>query len=368
MTIMIELKNINYRAGDFALNGIDFSASRAEYFVLLGPTGSGKTLLLKILAGLITPSSGGVFFDGEDVTRLAPEDRAFGYVAQDYRLFSHLNAVENILFSPRVRRLPDDAKKILLDDIVSKLDIAPLLNRRVTNLSGGERQRVALARALASRPRLVLLDEPFSAIDEGLKKHLWFEIKGILSAAGVPVIHVTHDIEEAVTLADKIAVVIDGKIRQTGTPKDILLRPSSERIARYLGIKNIFAGRVVSGDSRGYLIEIPGAVISAPALPPESGAIAPEVGDEVTVCARPQSVKIIRPSEAVRDELKENMFDGEIVRAYFFSDSVGVFVKCGDLVWEARLPHAVYHRNELSVGKKIIIALWRPDVMVYLSK
>ncbi|MDI6756928.1 MAG: ABC transporter ATP-binding protein [Endomicrobiia bacterium] len=361
---MIELRNINYRAGDFALNDISFSASRAEYFALLGPTGSGKTLLLKILAGLIPPSSGGVFFDSEDVTRLAPEDRAFGYVAQDYRLFSHLNAVENILFSPRVRRLPDDAKGILLGDIVSKLDIAPLLKRRVTNLSGGERQRVALARTLASRPSLVLLDEPFSAIDEGLKKHLWFEIKGILSAAGVPVIHVTHDIEEAVTLADKIAVVIDGKIRQTGTPKDILLRPSSERIARYLGIKNIFVGRVVSGDSRGYLIEISGAVISAP-VPPESLAVAPEAGDEVTVCARPQSVKIIRPSEAVRDELKENMFDGVIVGAYFFSDSVSVFVKCGDLVWEARLPHAVYHRNELSVGKKIIIALWRPDVMVY---
>lgn len=357
---MLELKNINYRAGGFALDDISLAASRTEYFVLLGPTGSGKTLILKTIAGLIPPLSGNIIFDGNDITRVPPEDRGFGYVAQDYRLFPHLGVSDNILFSPEARNLSVAERKKLLDGLTASLEISDLLERSVRNLSGGERQRVALARTLASKPRLVLLDEPFSAIDEGLKKLLWFEIKNILAAAAAPVVHVTHDIEEAVTLADKIAVIIDGKICQSGTPDDILLRPASERIARYLGITNIYRGRVISSGDGLCATDCSGLKIVAPA--PD---IAPADGSDVSVCVRPQSVKIIRDGESVRDELIENLFDGEVVKTYFFSDTAGVFIRCGRLVFEARFPHAVYHRNRISVGKNVRIALWRPDVMIY---
>jgi molybdate/tungstate transport system ATP-binding protein len=375
---MLTVKNLNYSAKSFSLKNISLSVGKGEYFVLLGPTASGKTLLLKNIAGLITPSSGEISWEGENFVPLPSEERGFVYLAQDYCLFPHLDVRRNILFSPRIRKFPSEYKEELLKKLSALLGINNILDRRVDKLSGGEKQRVALARALAASPKAVLLDEPFSAIDTGLKRHLWFEIKSVLVSMGVAVIHVTHDIEEAMTMGDSVAMIIGGEIVQYGSPpEDILLHPSSEDVARYLGIKNIYYGKVSKvlpdADGRGFLrMEVDcsdGKIITLS----HADRVFP-CGEEVTVCVRPQSVKILRPDEPIKKELLDNVSDGVIVKAFFYSgESASVFIKSsggsdnggGGLVFEARFPQAIYKRYNLSVGKRLSFSIWQPDIMVY---
>ncbi len=365
---MLEVRNLSYHTKNFSLKNISFTVGEKEYVVLLGPTGSGKTLLLKNIAGIVHQNfSGEIKWRGEDVSYLLPEERSFVYMAQDYKLFPHLDVSRNIMFSPAWKKLEPSRKSILFNNIVSTFGISHLLERPIDNLSGGERQRVALARALASSPKLLLLDEPFSAIDTGLKRHLWFEIKNILLSSGISVIQVTHDIEEAMTVADRIYVIINGTIVQSGLPEEILLRPSTLDVAKYLGIKNLYEGEVLSvvkneGGKTKLEVGCSGVRI---VVTVEDGLFS--IGDKVVVCVRPQIVKIIRENESVRQELSENLFvGGEIVKAFFYSgESSSVFIKYGGIIFEARFPQAIYKRYNLSVGKKITFALWWPDIIVY---
>ncbi len=239
---LLSVRDVTLHKGAFTLGPLSFDVPEHSYFVILGKTGSGKTMLLESLAGL--QSVGGqILFGGKEITRILPEERGFGFVYQDFALFPNLNVRDNIRFAGRFRAIEDaDA---LFEDVVDFLGIAPLLDRRVTHLSGGEKQRVALARAIYSRPKLLLLDEPLSAIDPTLRTAIMISLKQIVTRYGMSIIHVTHNFREATFLADRIAVMMEGKILQVGEAEEVLHHPTSLATAKFLGFKNILPASVL---------------------------------------------------------------------------------------------------------------------------
>ena len=233
----VSLEKLSLRLGEFALKDITFDVNEGEYFVILGKSGAGKTLILESIAGFY--KTGGVIrFGTKDMCRVAPEDRDVGFVYQDFALFPNLNVKDNITFAKRYRKVADaDA---VLADLVDFLDLESLLERRIENLSGGEKQRVAIARALYARPKVLLLDEPLSAIDPTLRNSIMKFLKEIHRRYRLTILHVTHNFREASYLADRIAIVMDGKVHQVGIAKEVLNAPVNIEVAKFLGFKNIF--------------------------------------------------------------------------------------------------------------------------------
>jgi molybdopterin-binding protein len=255
----LQLRDLSVDLEAFHLRGVELDIAAGEYFVVLGPTGAGKTVLLETIAGLFQPHRGRVIVDGQDVTHTPPEHRGIGFVYQDYALFPHLDVAENIAFGLRLRDLKGAGDLGGLDiqqhveEIGRLLSIDHLLRRSPKTLSGGEQQRVALARALVVRPRLLLLDEPLGALDPETREGLQRELARVHRELVTTTLHVTHDFEEAVTLGDRIAVVHDGRIVQVGPPEEIFRRPADAFVARFVGARNIFQGRVVAdGEKDGY--------------------------------------------------------------------------------------------------------------------
>ena len=243
---MLEVKDLFVKKGDFILDKLSFRVEKNSYFVILGKTGSGKTMLLESIAGLLSSIKGHIFLEGKEITFLPPEKRDFGFVYQDFMLFSNMSVKENITYSARYKDIKD--KKNLLNDLSEFLHIKELLDRDITHLSGGEKQRVALARAIYSKPKLLLLDEPLSAIDPTLRSSIMKLLKDIVKRYDTTILHVTHNFKEASFLADRIAVMLDGKILQIGKANDVLNRPSSIEVAKFLGFKNIFKGSFFNFD------------------------------------------------------------------------------------------------------------------------
>lgn len=234
---MLKVENLFLQKGSFSLKKLSFEVEQNSYFVILGKTGSGKTMLLESIAG-IQKVEGKLFFDEEVITHFPPEQRKFGFVYQDSILFPNMNVKENILFASRYKQI-DDADA-LFTDLIDFLQIEHLLERKVVHLSGGEKQRVAIARAIYSRPKLLLLDEPLSAIDPTFRNTIMKSLKEIVKRYDTTIIHVTHNFREASYLADKIAVMIDGRIAEQGRVDDVLNHPKSVEVATFLGFKNIF--------------------------------------------------------------------------------------------------------------------------------
>lgn len=247
---MIEVKNLTVERGKFAVRDVTFDVQDGEYFVLLGPTGAGKTVLLESIAGLNPVGSGQLRFNGKDVTFLSPEKRNIGFAYQDHVLFPHLSVRENIAFGLEQRGKTRTDIQGTVAQMAELLTITHLLERRVTHLSGGESQKVALARALAIKPDLLLLDEPLSAVDPETREAAQRELREIHNQLQLTTIHVTHDFEEAIALGDRIAVMGDGTIVQIGTSAEIFRRPNSEFVARFVMTRNIIEGEVLDGPDR----------------------------------------------------------------------------------------------------------------------
>ena len=234
--------------GQPLLNDISFKVDTGETVCLLGASGSGKSTLLRIIAGLEEPDSGFVSFNDIDLTATPAHLRDFGLVFQDYALFPHLNVNENVAFglTRSVRHLPEAEIAQRVANVLERVNLTGFGHRRVTELSGGEQQRVALARALATHPRLLMFDEPLGALDRALREDLLNELRSILHHTDIPAIYVTHDQEEALTIADRLLILHDGKIIREGRPAEVWARPESVFVARFLGLGNVIDGRVVS--------------------------------------------------------------------------------------------------------------------------
>jgi sulfate transport system ATP-binding protein len=250
----IEVRNITKRFGSFtALNDVSLKVESGELVALLGPSGSGKTTLLRVIAGLEFPDSGApqVLFDGNDVTRLPASERKAGFAFQHYALFRHMTVFENIAFGLRVRPKESRPAEADIRQRVEKLlrliQLEPLANRYPSQLSGGQRQRVSLARALAVEPKVLLLDEPFGALDAKVRKDLRRWLRQLHDEIHVTTLFVTHDQEEALEVADRVAIMRDGRIEQIGTPDEIYDRPASPFIYDFLGNVNLFHARLENG-------------------------------------------------------------------------------------------------------------------------
>ncbi len=251
----IEARSISKRFGSFqALDDVTVTVKEGELLALLGPSGSGKTTLLRILAGLEFADAGSVHFDGEDATERSARERRVGFVFQHYALFRHMSVFENVAFGLRVRpRAARPAEAEIgrrVHELLRLVQLDGLAGRLPTQLSGGQRQRVALARALAVEPRVLLLDEPFGALDSRVRKELRRWLRDLHEEIGVTSVFVTHDQEEALELADRVVVMNRGKIEQEGTPDEVYHAPGTPFVAEFLGDVNVFHGRMQDGQAQ----------------------------------------------------------------------------------------------------------------------
>jgi len=237
---MIEIKNLSGNLGEFHLHDINLKVNKGEYLTILGPTGAGKTVLIEYITGIYKPDKGIILVDGEDMTPLYPEERNIGYVPQDYALFPNLNVRKNIAYGLEARRMPKDQVNSIVTEMISRLKIEYIQHRMPLHLSGGEKQRVALGRALTTEPRLLLLDEPLSALDENLRTEMARELRRLQRDVNGIFIHVCHSFEEAADVSDRIAIMNDGMIIQTGTLQEILESPKNAFVARFVKSQNIF--------------------------------------------------------------------------------------------------------------------------------
>ncbi len=240
---IIKLKDITVSFdGEPVLSGLDLNISDGEFVTLLGPSGCGKTTTLRIIGGFVTPDSGSVFFDGQDIADLPPYKRQVNTIFQRYALFPHLNVEENVAFGMRVQKKKPAEIKETVDRMLKLVNLAGFNKRKVETLSGGQQQRVAIARALANNPRVLLLDEPLAALDLKLRKDMQVELKNIQKSLGITFIYVTHDQEEALSMSDTVVVMDAGRIQQIGTPQDIYNEPENAFVADFIGESNILDG------------------------------------------------------------------------------------------------------------------------------
>jgi molybdate/tungstate transport system ATP-binding protein len=252
---VLELKNINHEFGEFKLKNINLHVKKGEYFIILGPTGAGKTLALELIAGFHIPNEGQILLAGKDATFMPPEKRNIGFVYQDYSLFSHMTVKENIAFGLKMHKVHGREGEKRVTEIMETMRITPLAERHPDTLSGGEQQRVALARAIVISPQILLLDEPLSALDPRIQETLREELFLLHKSKGMTTIHVTHNQTEALLLADRISVMMEGQVVQVDTTQGIFSRPANIDVANFVGVENIFTGEVKSNKDGVALIQ-----------------------------------------------------------------------------------------------------------------
>jgi len=246
---MIEFEDVSLSLGNFSLKDCSLSIEEGEYFVIMGPSGAGKTILLELIAGLHDPDTGVIRINDSDAAKIPVEKRGIAIVYQDYALFPHMTVEANICYGMQRRHIPPGEQTRRCTELADSFGIAHLLERKPLTLSGGEAQRVALCRALAVKPSIILLDEPYSALDNETRKSCIADMK-TLHKAGLTVVHVTHSLEEAKSLAMRIAIIRNGRVVRTGTAEEVFTHPMDEETARFLGFENIFSGDVVGRAGR----------------------------------------------------------------------------------------------------------------------
>jgi ABC-type Fe3+/spermidine/putrescine transport system ATPase subunit len=246
---MLTIRDLTFQYGTTpVLYGIHLDVRPGEIVAVLGASGSGKSTLLRVIAGLERMQSGLIAWDGQSVDHLAAHQRGFGLMFQDYALFPHFNVIENVMFGLRMKGLPRNESRQRAQEMLRRVRMEEFARRSVSDLSGGEKQRVALARSLVAQPRLLMLDEPFGALDAALRRDLIEEVRTILAGGDTAVIYVTHDQAEAFSIADRIALMHRGRFIQVTTPIDLLSRPENAYVARFLGLGNLLRVERPSGD------------------------------------------------------------------------------------------------------------------------
>lgn len=254
----LRLTGVSKRFGDtVVLNDLDLEIGEGEFVSLIGPSGSGKTTTLRIIAGLETPTTGGVFVKNEEITTLLPNQRDFGMVFQHFALFPHLDVYQNVAYGLRIRGDKQDAIDKAVMPMLERVGLRPLAQRKISELSGGQRQRVGIARALVVRPRLLLLDEPTGSLDTKLKLAMQTELKALHNESGLTFIHVTHNQSEALALADRVYVMNEGRIEQQGSPTQVYRYPATRFVADFVGRNNLIDGVIEGQTFRGAMGAFP---------------------------------------------------------------------------------------------------------------
>ena len=338
----LTLKGISKAFGPFvAVADVDLTIPAGALVCFLGPSGCGKTTLLRLVAGLETPTSGRVLLDGSDITDQPAHRRNFGMVFQSLALFGHLTVAENIAYALRIRGADKAAQRRRADELLALMRLDGLGNRHVSQLSGGQRQRVAIARALAIDPTVFLLDEPLSALDAKLRESMQIELRLLQQRLQVTTILVTHDQREAMTMADLIVVMGDQRVQQVGTPLDIYLRPVNTFVADFIGTSNLLPATVTGPAA----LDLAGAAVTVDAMP--EGL---REGRNVTLLVRPEAVRLTAPGPAGANRLA-----GTVRFVRDVGASIEAFVDCGAVEVVAAI--APKDWQEQTVGQAVTVEL-----------
>lgn len=357
----ITLRGVSKSYGSFkALNDVDLSVAKGELLSLLGPSGCGKTTMLRLIAGLLDPTEGQVIFGDDVMNGIPPHKRNVGLVFQNYSLFPHMTVFQNVAFGLRMRHI--DAKAIKAE-VMRMLEMVQLHNqadRYPSQLSGGQQQRVGLARALVIKPAVLLLDEPFGALDKKLRDSMQLELRQLQQALKVTSIFVTHDQEEALTISDRIAVVSDGRIEQIDTPQRLYEAPATRFVLHFVGASNALAGKVRSADESGIVVDAPhGLMIRSSAKP---AAFAP--GDDILVACRPEKAWLLpaeegRPGNCVPGVVKGEVYLGSVTH-YFIEGPDGQEMRVYQLNAPGARAERVFH-----VGERVNLTWGDENTLVF---
>ena len=344
-------------AGD----GVALDIQQGEIFALLGSSGCGKSTLLRMLAGFETPTEGAIWLEGQDMSRLPPYVRPINMMFQSYALFPHLTVAGNVAFGLKRQGLPRAQIEQRVNDVLGLVQMRPYLLRKPHQLSGGQQQRVALARSLALQPRLLLLDEPLGALDRKLREQTQFELKSIIKRVGVTCVMVTHDQEEAMTMADRIAVMSAGKFLQVGRPQDIYETPNSRFVADFIGNVNLFDG-VLEQDQPDHC-----TVTTAHGDFYVGHGVTGTPGTPMTVAVRPEKFELaLRREDDVLPRF--NALAGTVVeRAYFGSQSVYRVQLASGLRLQVSMPNVDRHGDQLDLGSEVVARV-APQALVVLAR
>ncbi|MBI5234867.1 MAG: ABC transporter ATP-binding protein [Deltaproteobacteria bacterium] len=348
------------------VNGFSIDASLtldAEMLVLFGPSGAGKSLLLKLISGIMRPDQGRISIDSETLFDSgaasidAPiRSRRIGFLFQDYSLFPHKTVYENVAYG--IDHLERSAIKARVGELISLMRLEGLEKSYPRHLSGGQKQRAALARTLAAGPRILLLDEPFSALDYQVREKLRADLLKIHRLFPITTILVTHDLEEAFMLAERIAVINNGRLEHVGSRDEVFYRPRTRSVARFIGTRNIFSGKVSEAGER--------IVISSPGLGRVSAlahsTTAFSIGQEASFCIRPEEILIVRPDKMLDTE--ENVFEGRITDSVGKGSTHTLFIKSGEASLKVEVPNFVQRKLGLALGAPVRVLLKKESIWV----
>jgi len=358
-TPLVELRDVSKRfAAVEALRDVSLQIRHGEFFSLLGPSGCGKTTTLRILAGFEEPTSGTVLLDGVEQVGVPPNRRNVNTVFQNYALFPHKTVAENIGFGLKMKRAEAGEIRRRVAAALDLISMTGFEARRPSQLSGGQQQRVALARAFVNEPAVLLLDEPLGALDAALRKQMQAELTNLQRTIGITFIYVTHDQEEALAMSDRIAVMSAGVVQQVGAPLDIYERPRNRFTAGFIGLSNVFEGRVAAIRGEGATAEIEVAVDDLGAVAVRAGG-RPAAGERISLVVRPEKMRVIATGSAERDA--GNAFPGVVDGATYTGTGVQYRVRLGPshLVTVFALnrdgSNATFHAGET------IWVSWRPE-------
>jgi spermidine/putrescine transport system ATP-binding protein len=345
------LKNLTKTYGEFnAVDDLSLVIPKGSFFALLGPSGCGKTTTLRMIAGLEEPTSGKIFVGETDITDMKPYKRPVNTVFQNYALFPHLSIFENIAFGLRRRGVSYAEVKAQVDKVLNLVELPQLAERKPNQLSGGQQQRIAVARAIVNRPALLLLDEPLGALDLKLRRQMQIELKWIQTEIGITFVHVTHDQEEAMTMADTIAVMNNGKIEQMGAPDELYDSPKTKFVANFLGQSNLIPGKVSGNDGDNLIIDLYGTKVAVPKK--RSSA----KGTDVLVGIRPEKFRVASEGKGATG----NVLTGGVISDVSY---IGVSTQyLVEMPWGKEL--MVFEQNDddsdfLRKGEKVVLS-WEP--------
>ncbi len=332
------------------IDNINLDVYENEFLTLLGSSGCGKTTMLRSISGLDKPSSGKVFIDGEDVTNLDPIKRKVNTIFQNYALFPLMTVYDNIAFGLKMQKRPKDEIEKRVQEMLELVHLEGYENRYPKELSGGEQQRVSLARGLINKPKVLLLDEPLSALDLKLRKEMQIELKQLQRKLKITFIYVTHSQDEALSMSDRIAIIRNGKIEQLGTPQEIYDMPRTLYAATFIGDTNVIKGKVTSVDVKKGLVCVNDNIVG------NINGNKFNVGDEVTLTIRPENIKI------AKNKMKNNYLEGIIDELIYDGLSNKLMVNIGDYVIKA----LVYGNDfKYEIGEKVKLFWDIPDVIIF---
>jgi molybdopterin-binding protein len=348
---MIEVNNLCVDLGEFVLEDISLKIEEGEYFIILGPTGAGKTVLLESIAGLYPIKGGKIWLRGKEVTGVEPEKRKISIVYQDHVLFPHLSVKDNLTFGLRMNKTGADVEKDRLNWVAELLGIGSLFHRRPDTLSGGEKQKVALGRAIITRPEVLLVDEPMSALDPETRENVQQELRQLHRALGITILHVTHDFEEAIALGSRIAVIGEGHLMQVGTPEEVFRHPNSEFVARFAMTRNIFAGRAERKPNGDTTFKVGSAEF----------IIAADADGTYHASIRPEDILI--SSEPIRSSAR-NCFPGSITNVVDKGSTLYVTVNIPPELSCLVTRHS-FEEMELQLGKEVYVTFKASSIHLF---